>query len=92
MEPTHLPMKLKFLCDSNRHLICEPYSIANLHAMAAALGIKRWWFSGDHYDIPERRIMDVMNKCQIVSTREIIIIIGRANPGPMPLYGDVKPL
>lgn len=40
-----------------RHLVCVPYSVENLHAMADALGIKRCWFHADasypHYDIPE---------------------------------------
>ena len=30
---------MKYLCDNKRHLICEPYSIENLHKMAKELNI-----------------------------------------------------
>lgn len=66
--------KLTFYCDSSRHLVCVPYSIANLHAMAAMLGIKRHWFHGDHYDIPKRRIAEIEKKCVKITTREIVAI------------------
>jgi len=39
---------MKSYFDKHRHLVCLPYSIANLHAAAAALGIKRCWFHKDH--------------------------------------------
>lgn len=70
-----------YLCDRHRHLICEPYSVGNLHAMAAALGIKRSWFhAGDkaHYDIPKLRMAEISAHCTLVSPREIVRIIRRA--------------
>ena len=67
--------KSRFLCDKQRHLICEPYSIAALHRMAEALQIKRCWFHGDHYDIPKRRISEIRAKCEQVRPREILRII-----------------
>ena len=36
--------KVDYLCDSERHLVCYPYSIKNLHLMAIDLEIKRCWF------------------------------------------------
>ena len=62
-------------CDNSRHLICEPYSINNLHEMAKQLGIKKCWFHKNHYDIPKRRIQEIKSKCKIISSQEIIRII-----------------
>ncbi len=64
-----------FFCDTNRHLVCTPYSIGNLHTMAEQLHIKKCWFHKDHYDIPKRRINEIMEKCQVVSSKEIWQII-----------------
>jgi len=68
---------MKYLTDGKRHLICEPYSIANLHIMADNLDIKRCWFHRTHYDIPKRRIQEIENKCEIISSRNIVRIINR---------------
>lgn len=66
---------MTYLCDDARHLVCTPYSIENLHRMAAALGIKRCWFHRDHYDIPKRRVAKIQAQCTIVSSREIVAIV-----------------
>jgi len=69
---------MKFLCDNSRHLVCVPYSIENLHAMALALDIKRCWYhpgNYPHYDIPKRRIVEIQAKCEVVSPSEILRII-----------------
>lgn len=66
---------MRFICDNARHLVCQPYSIANLHAMAAALGIKRCWFHRDHYDIPKLRVREITSKCERVPSRVIVRII-----------------
>ena len=66
---------LNFICDRSRHLICEPYSIENLHSMAEILGIKKCWFHKTHYDIPKKRIVEIRNKCKVVSSKEIVKII-----------------
>lgn len=66
---------MRYLTDGKRHLICEPYSIANLHEMAKDLDIKRCWFHKDHYDIPVKRKVEVEAKCEIVSSKEIVRII-----------------
>lgn len=59
-----------------RHLICLPYSIAGLHAMAIDLNIKRCWFHAKsrypHYDIPKKRIAEINSKCEMVSPQEIL--------------------
>ena len=70
---------MKYYCDNNRHLVCVPYSIENLHKMAQNLNIKHCWFHNSknhqHYDIPKRRIEEIKSKCQLVSSREILQII-----------------
>lgn len=72
---------LRFLSDSGRHLICEPYSIDNLHEMARQLGIKRCWFHGGrhpHYDIPKRRTEEILERTERVTSRKILGIIKSA--------------
>ena len=67
-----------FLSDDKRHLVCEPYSVENLHLMADALGIKRCWFHAGrlaHYDIPKRRITEIAAKTEVISSRDILKVI-----------------
>jgi hypothetical protein len=66
---------MKYLTDKKRHLICLPYSINNLHIMANKLNIKRCWFHKNHYDIPKKRIEEIENICEIVSSKKILSII-----------------
>lgn len=66
---------MKYYCDDNRHLVCKPYSIENLHKMAEYLGIKKCWFHKNHYDIPKKRIIEIQSKCEVVTDREILGII-----------------
>lgn len=70
--------ELRYFSDGGRHLVCLPYSVENLHAMAEQLGIKRCWFhSGPraHYDIPLRRISEIASKTEVVDGRRIVEII-----------------
>lgn len=72
---------MKFFCDTQRHLVCVPYSIENLHAMAVQLDIKRCWYhpgNYPHYDIPKKRIAEIQAKCEVVSPQEILKIIKEA--------------
>ena len=66
---------LVYFCDDHRHLVCIPYSIENLHKMANDLGIKKCWFHKNHYDAPKKRIDEIKNKCNFVSSKEIVTII-----------------
>ena len=66
---------MEYLIDVQRHLVCLPYSVANLHAMAQDLGIKRCWFHGDHYDVPKRRVEKVAARCLTVRPRDILRVI-----------------
>lgn len=76
METLYNKIKMRYICDNKRHLICEPYSIENLHKMAEELNIKKCWFhKGNHYDIPKKRIEEIQNKCDVISTKEIVKII-----------------
>jgi hypothetical protein len=64
-----------YYTDEKRHLVCTPYSIANLHRMAEDLGINRRWFHKNHYDIPVRRIEEIEAKCVKVLSKSIVNII-----------------
>lgn len=69
---------MKYFTDGKRHLICDPFSISNLHKMAENLNIKRCWFHNSkypHYDIPKKRIEEIESKCEIISSVELIAII-----------------
>lgn len=74
---------MTFYCDRKRHLVCVPYSIDNLHKMACQLNINRCFFdfkskSGNihaHYDIPVRRIKEIMKSVTLVDRRVILQII-----------------
>lgn len=67
--------KIQYFCDNARHLVCKPYSIENLHLMARQLNIKRCWFHKNHYDIPKTRKEDIIEKCTVVSSKDIVRII-----------------
>lgn len=47
--------------------------------MAEELGIKKCWFHKTHYDIPKLRIPEIMSKCEIITTREVLKIIKNEN-------------
>ena len=66
---------MNYICDTKRHLVCVPYSLDNLHRMAYILGIKKYWFHKNHYDIPKRRIKEIMSCCQIVGSKDIVKVI-----------------
>lgn len=38
--------------------------------MAKDLGIKKCWFHKNHYDIPKKRIDEIKNKCDIISSKK----------------------
>lgn len=69
---------MQFYCDHKRHLVCVPYSIENLHHMAHTLNLNRCWFHRNHYDIPKKRIQEIMDKCIIVSPKTIVKIINHS--------------
>lgn len=69
---------MRYLSDNMRHLVCEPYSIEGLHAMAEVLGINRCWFHSGrlaHYDIPKRRILEIALRTEVVDSRTILKVI-----------------
>lgn len=72
---------LTFVCDKKRHLICLPYSKANMLSMATELGINPLWFHKDHYDIPKERVEDILKQCVVVSPKEIVKIIKEDSDG-----------
>lgn len=68
-------IKTEYFTDGKRHLVCVPYSVENLHAMATDLDIGRHWFHKNHYDIPKRRMDEITSKCTVVSSKDIVKII-----------------
>jgi hypothetical protein len=69
---------MEYFYDEQRHLVCKPYSVENLHRMAADLGIKRCWYhAGDkpHYDVPKRMMKTIGERATLVSAKEILRII-----------------
>lgn len=72
---------LTYYCDRKRHLVCKPYSIENLHRMARELQIGTHFFEISkfgrlpHYDIPAKRMDEIMAQCIIVTRYEIVKII-----------------
>lgn len=67
-----------FVNDTKGNLICVPYSIENLHKMAAELGIKRKYFKKNHYKITNAKIWDkIKDKNRILETDLIGDIIRR---------------
>ena len=74
----------RYYADLDRHLVCVPYSRANLLAMADDLGIPRHWLHGGrlaHIDIPARSVVLVTTdpRVAIIPTRELLAI---AQGGP----------
>lgn len=71
-----------YFCDE-RHLICVPYSVEDLHLMADTLNIKKCWYHGGrrpHYDIPKHRIKEIHAKCNVVSGRELVRMMKAYDP------------
>jgi hypothetical protein len=63
--------------DTQRHLVCKPYSRENLHDMARFLGIKRCWFHAKpypHYDIPKRRFPLPQLSVKIIMPKDLLLI------------------
>ena len=77
-----------YYSDNQRHLVCFPYSIENLHIMAEDLNIKPCWFHENHYDIPVQRFKSIQDKTIVVRPREILAIIkGKVmSLEPFPLF------
>lgn len=71
--------ELEFVCDEKRHLICRPFSIANLHVMARRLRIHPCWFDSNpkhpHYDMPKKRIAQITKQCTVVTSKTLHGII-----------------
>lgn len=73
-------LELKFYMDHMRHLVCEPYSVENLHGMAEFLTIPKHWYHGHrlpHYDIPITMVEDLKSSgiVNYVHPRKVLNII-----------------
>lgn len=80
--PTRL--SARFYHDAMRHLVCVPFSVENLHAMAEELGIKRCWFHASkdhpHYDVPKKRMATIGERSTLVRPRQVLAIIRGETP------------
>ncbi|HWK25119.1 MAG TPA: DUF4031 domain-containing protein [Solirubrobacter sp.] len=66
----HVPFAVKRWC----HMAVDGASFEELHAFAAALGIPRHRFQGDHYDLPPwLRVRAVAQGAEEVSTAELLV-------------------
>jgi hypothetical protein len=68
---------MQYFSDKHRHLVCYPFSVGGLHAMAAELKISRSWFHSGrhpHYDIPKKRLQEIAARTEVVSGRVILRI------------------
>lgn len=84
-DDTLVPV-LRYFSDSQRHLVCWPYTVDNLHKMAKILGIKRCWYDPNpahpHYDVPQKDMRVIRNRTEVVSPREILKIVKGGTPEP----------
>jgi hypothetical protein len=75
--------ELTYFCDDQRHLICSPFSIENLHKMAEELNLKRCWFHASskfpHYDIPKTRVQEITSRCYVISAKTLLRMIKAAS-------------
>lgn len=82
---------MRYFSDNQRHLVCYPYSVENLHEMAKKLNIKRCWFHGGrlaHYDVPMLRMATISYQTEVVSPRTIVDIIKGKTPLTMKMIED----
>lgn len=69
---------LTYFYDKNRHLVCLPYNVENLHLMARRLGISRSWFHGSkdnrhpHYDVPVSMMGHVGNSAVLLTPKGVV--------------------
>lgn len=69
---------MTYYYDRMRHLVCVPYSVENLHVMAAKIGIKRHWYHGGHrphYDIPKTMMGNIDQYATQITPKSLLRII-----------------
>lgn len=87
---------MKIYADRMRHIICVPYTIANLHRMAERLEIKRCWYHRHfwfpHYDSPKKRLDEILVRDDVieVTARELVEICKREIRKRGPLHPKHK--
>lgn len=67
------------------HMIAD--TEAELHGMAAAIGMQRHWYQGDHYDLnEERRAAAIRAGALPITLRQCAVMAGhrRRHGGPLP--------
>lgn len=71
--------RLVFLSDELRHLVCLPFSVPNLFAMADHFGVYRGWVDATnrspHVDIPLYRMADIRPRTIRIWGRTTLAII-----------------
>jgi hypothetical protein len=83
---------MQYYMDSKRHIICIPYTVKNLHAMAKALRIPQCWFHSSkdhpHYDAPKMRVNELKahKLITVVSQRELLRLL-KSQRVQLPIWG-----
>lgn len=79
-------MELQYFSDKERHLVCVPYTLENLHRMADDLlgpNMRHWFHMGKnkpHYDIPKKRLEEIASKTTVITKQGIWNIIKDGRP------------
>lgn len=68
-------LKLEFFVNASNEVVCLPYNVNNLHAMAKVLGLNKFLFKTDRYIIPEDRINNLACALNFISQRTFNSII-----------------
>ncbi len=70
VDTMQAPFKGMLMC----HMIAD--SEEELHAMAAAIGMQRKWYQGDHYDISmERKQLAIEKGAREIGRRELAALV-----------------
>lgn len=79
---------ITFLIVDNQQLICEPYTLENLHKSADYFGIRKSFFFSEkdyhYYDIPDEKLKKISShhRTKVVQKNDIISIIKSYGSNP----------
>lgn len=85
-RPRHMPGRVYIMC----HMVADDE--AELHAMAAAIGVARRWYQGDHYDVTKSAKARALTRGAVETTwRELALWANARRRGQVP-SGPPPPL
>lgn len=75
-KPQHAPGRLYVMC----HMIAD--TEAELHAMAARIGVARKWYQGDHYDIAKsKKALAIKFGARLITWRQLALMSNNRRMG-----------